>query len=170
MSLQIVEIHPDHKETFLNLYNLYLYELSAYTGEDIQPDGTFDVSSTHLYMERNELHPYFITYDDKLAGFILICSPPYVPSGIDYSIQELFVLKKYRGKNLATEAVSTVLNRFPGSYSVEQLKNNIAAVRFWKKYYKEQKIDFLEREDSIELEGLPGTYAMLSQTFVFSKK
>ncbi|BFH13788.1 GNAT family N-acetyltransferase [Paenibacillus melissococcoides] len=170
MSLQIEEIHPDQKATFLNLYNLYLYELSAYTGEDIQPDGTFELSDTHLYIDRNELHPYFITYDDQLAGYILLCWPPYVPSGIDYSIQELFVLKKYRGKNLASEAVNAVLNRFPGSYSVEQLKNNIAAVRFWKKFYKEQKIDFREREDSIELEGLPGTYDMLSQTFVISKK
>ncbi|WP_242069722.1 hypothetical protein [Paenibacillus dendritiformis] len=78
-------------------------------------------------------------------------------------------MKKYRGKNLASEAVHAVLNRLPGSYSVEQLKNNIAAVRFWKKFYKEQKIDFREREDSIELEGLPGTYEMLSQTFVISK-
>ncbi|BFH68954.1 MAG: GNAT family N-acetyltransferase [Paenibacillus dendritiformis] len=169
MSLRIVEIYPDRKETFLNLYNLYLYELSAYTGEDIQADGTFEWNDTHLYFERNELHPYFITYDDRLAGFILVCSPPFVPKGIDYTIQELFVLKKYRGKNLASEAVIEVLNRFPGSYSVEQLKNNIAAVRFWKKFYKEQKIDFLEREDSIELEGLPGTYELLSQTFVISK-
>lgn len=170
MSMHIAKINQEQKETFMHLYNLYLYELSAYTGEDIRKDGTFDLSNTHLYIERNELHPYFITYDDKLAGFILICSPPYVPDGIDYTIQELFLLKKYRGKNLASEAVSAVLSRFPGSYRVEQLKSNTAAVRFWKKYYKEQHIDYIEREESIELEGLPGFHDVLSQTFVFPKK
>ncbi|RCX21428.1 putative acetyltransferase [Fontibacillus phaseoli] len=165
MNLQLSEIGVSEKELFFNLYNLYLYELSSYTGEDVREDGKFDLGNTHLYLEKQALIPYLIRADEQIAGFVLICSPPYTPNEEEYSIQELFLLKKFRGRNLAAETVSQVFHLHPGTYHVEQLENNFAAVRFWKKLYANLKISFVEERTSVTIDGLPGEHGIVSQRF-----
>ncbi|SMF79472.1 Predicted acetyltransferase [Paenibacillus uliginis N3/975] len=169
MKIQITRIKKEQQELFLNMYNLYLYDLSEFTGEDPKDDGKFDPTNTYLYLERNELHPFFINYDGKNIGFILVCSPPFVSEGLDYTIQELFLLKKYRGLNLAAEAVSLVLDQFSGTIKIDQLERNKAAVAFWKKYYKNENIEFVEQEELIEIDGLTGKHKTISQVFVVQK-
>ncbi len=165
MSIRLSTISNSELELFSNLYNLYLYELSSYTGEDVQEDGRFVLGNNHLYLEKQALHPYLISADDRIAGFVLVCSPPYTPEGAEFSIQELFLLKKFRGRNLASEAVSEVFRMHPGTYHVEQLANNQPAVRFWKRLYADWNIRFTELQTSIEIDGLPGEHEILSQTF-----
>ncbi|RRJ65237.1 GNAT family N-acetyltransferase [Paenibacillus oralis] len=168
MDVSISEILPEHKELFLNLYNLYLYDLSEYTGEDPAEDGRFDTSNNDLYLERKELFPYFIHYSGKMVGFVLVCAPPFVPDGIDYTVQELFLLKKYRGRQVAQTAVAEVMGRLSGRVRVEQLKNNAAAVAFWRSFYKRHSIIYTETAESVEIEGLPGVHELLAQTFALS--
>ncbi|MGG6310435.1 GNAT family N-acetyltransferase [Paenibacillus macerans] len=165
MDIRLMEILPEQQELFLNLYNLYLYELSAFTGEDPAEDGRFDLANTHLYLERKELLPYFVYCSGKVAGFVLVCTPPFVPEGIDYTLQELFLLKKYRGRQVAQTAVAEVMQRMSGQVRVEQLRNNAAAVSFWQKFYKRHSIAFEETVEIVEIEGLPGTHEMVAQTF-----
>ncbi|WP_234405605.1 GNAT family N-acetyltransferase [Paenibacillus sp. IHBB 10380] len=144
--------------------------MSEYTDEDTKDDGKFDPTNTYLYLDREELHPYFIKYNNKIVGFILVCSPPFVVEGVDYAIQELFMLKKYRRKSMAFEAVAMILNLFPGRYKIEQLENNIVAVQFWKRFYKKRNIDYIEEKDNIEIDGLLGSHQVLSQTFLVPRK
>jgi len=165
MNVDLKRIQLDQKEKFLNLYNLYLYDLSQYTGEDPQDNGVFDPTNTYLYLEREELFPFFLQYEDKTIGIILICSPPFVPAGIDYTVQELFLLKKYRGMNIASKAVAKVLTHFEGKFSISQLEANKPAVNFWKKYYQEYNINIVEEERSSEIDGLEGVHKILTQTF-----
>ncbi|MFC5528699.1 GNAT family N-acetyltransferase [Cohnella yongneupensis] len=165
MSIQIARITKGQKQEFLNLYNLYLYDLSPFTGEDPK-GGKFDPTNTYLYLERAELHPFFIRHGDRNVGFILVTSQPFVDEGIDYSIQELFLLKKYRGMSLAKLSVEQVLERFKGRVKVAQVKNNTAAVRFWNKFYKDHAIDYSEHEEIIEADGLAGQLPILYQVFI----
>lgn len=165
MEIRLSVISNSDQERFFNLFNLYLYELSQFTGEGVREDGSFDQGNNHLYLEKQALHPYLIRADDRIAGFVLVCSPPYTPEGVEFSIQELFLLKKFRGLNLAAEAVSEVFKMHPGTYHVEQLANNQPAVRFWKKLYADRNIQFTEERDLIEIDGLPGEHEILSQTF-----
>lgn len=170
MEVRISEILPEQKELFLNLYNLYLYDLSEFTGEEPAGDGRFDLANTHLYLERKELFPYFIYCSGKVAGFILICTPPFVPEGVDYTLQELFLLKKYRGQQVAQTAVAEVMRRHSGRVRVEQLRNNLAAVAFWKKFYEKHLITYEESVESVEIEGLPGFHKVVVQTFSVDPK
>lgn len=109
MNVQITSILAEQKELFLNLYNLYLYDLSEFSGEDLLEEGKYDPTNTYLYLERDELHPFLIQYEGEVIGFVLVCSPPYVPEEVDYTVQELFLVKKYRGQGLAAKAVDLVL-------------------------------------------------------------
>jgi len=86
LNIEITRIARDQKETFLNLYNLYLYDLSEFTLEDPTNSGAFDPTNTCLYLEKDELHPYFIVNDSKIIGFILVCAPPFVPEDVDYTL------------------------------------------------------------------------------------
>ena len=165
MAVEIRKINADQKETFLNLYNLYLYDLSEYSSEDPKENGKFDPTNTYLYLEREELHPFFMMYQEKIIGFILVCSPPFVDEGINFTIQELFILKKYRGNGIASLAVEKVLKSFIGTISIGQLEKNKPAVRFWKKYYEEHNIEYIEKQKDMDIDGL-GMQKVISQTFV----
>lgn len=169
MNVDITRIQLDQKDKLLNLYNLYLYDLSQYTGEDPQDNGEFDPTNTYLYLEREELYPFFLQYEEKTIGFILICSPPFVPEGIDYTVQELFLLKKYRGMNLASKGVAKVLKQFEGKISISQLEANKPAVNFWKKYYQKYNLKIVEEEENIEIEDLEGVHKVITQTFEILK-
>ncbi|MFJ2045429.1 GNAT family N-acetyltransferase [Paenibacillus taichungensis] len=166
MNVQITRIDKSQKELFLNLYNLYLYDLSEFSGEDLLEEGKFDPTNTYLYLERAELHPFFILDEGKVIGFVLVCSPPYVDEDIDFTVQELFLVKKYRGQGLAAQAVDLVFAQFQGRFKVEQLADNRSAVSFWKKYYEQHHIEYVESEYSIEIENIAGSHRILSQTFV----
>ena len=166
MNVQITRIDNSQKELFLNLYNLYLYDLSEFSGEELLEEGKYDPTNTYLYLERAELHPFFILYDGKVIGFVLVCSPPYVDDDVDYTVQELFLVKKYRGQGLAAQAVNLVFAQFQGRFKVEQLANNLSAVSFWKKYYEQHHIEYVESEYSIEIENVAGSHRILSQAFV----
>lgn len=168
MSFRLARITRNQQEEFLNLYNLYLYDLSPFNGDELQENGKFDPTNTYLYLERDELHPFFIRYEERTVGFILVTSPPFVDEGIDYSIQELFLLRKYRGMNLASLAVEQVLATFKGRFRVAELKNNTAAVRFWNKFYKDHNIRYDEQEETIELDGLDAKHRVVYQDFTVS--
>ncbi|MNM91945.1 hypothetical protein D3C76_63160 [compost metagenome] len=165
MDVRIATILPSQKALFFNLFNLYLHDLSAFTGEEPGDDGRFDLANTYLYLEREELHPYFIYCSGKVAGFLLVCAPPFVPEEIDFTVQEMFILHKYRGQKTAEKAVSEILRRLSGRIRVEQLQNNAIAVAFWKKIYRQHGITFVESIESVEIEGLPGFHEVLAQTF-----
>ncbi|WP_025026930.1 GNAT family N-acetyltransferase [Caldalkalibacillus mannanilyticus] len=165
MVAQLTQIRDNQKERFLNLYNLYLYDLSGFLGDDPRSDGKFDANHAYVYIEKKELYPFFIEAENKVVGFILVCAHPYVPEGVDYTIQELFVLKKYRGRNIATQAVKLVFDQFQGRYKVEQLKINKLATTFWDKVYKDLTIETTRGEESIEIEGISGTHKLVSQIF-----
>ena len=166
MNVQITRILAEQKELFLNLFNLYLYDLSEYSGEDLLEEGKYDPTNTYLYLERDELYPFFIQYEGKVIGFVLVCSPPYVPEDVDYTVQELFLVQKYRGQGLAAQAVDLVFAQFQGRFKVEQLANNATAVSFWKKYYEQHQIEYTESEYNIEIDNIAGSHRILSQTFV----
>ncbi|MBT2284895.1 GNAT family N-acetyltransferase [Paenibacillus polymyxa] len=166
MNVQIKSILAEQKELFLNLYNLYLYDLSEFSGEDLLKEGKYDPTNIYLYLERDELHPFLIKYEGKVIGFVLVCSPPYVPEGVDYTVQELFLVKKYRGQGLAAQVIDLVFAQFRGTFKVEQLANNAAAVSFWKRYYEQHHIEYTESEYNIEIDNITGSHRILSQTFV----
>lgn len=164
MNIEITRINKEQKDKFLNLYNLYLYDLSQYTGEDPKENGKFDSTNTYLYLEREELHPFFIMYEEKTIGFILICSPPFEPDRVDYAVQELFLLKKYRGMNIVSKGIGKVLEQFKGKISISQLEVNKPAVSFWRKFYQEHNMKYTERQENIEIEGLEGLHKVITQS------
>nr|WP_154985737.1 GNAT family N-acetyltransferase [Paenibacillus xylanexedens] len=153
MKATIQQITHTNKEQLENLFNYYLYELSAYSQEDIGTEGTFEMEDISPYYRDGRLYPYFITINDKNVGFILVTSPPYVAEAVDYSVQELFVLPKYRGTNIAKDAVMQIFKLYSGRYEVGMFKSNLKAVKFWTKLISTLEIPVSVEDGLVEIGG-----------------
>ncbi|OMF94774.1 GNAT family N-acetyltransferase [Paenibacillus sp. FSL R7-0337] len=153
MKATIQQITDTNKEQFENLFNYYLYELSAYSQEDIGAEGTFEMEDISPYYRDERLYPYFITFNEKIVGFILVTSPPFVAKEVDYSVQELFVLPKYRGTNIAKDAVLQIFKLYSGRYEVGMFKSNVKAVKFWTKLISALEIPVFVEDAFTEIQG-----------------
>ncbi|MEK5033044.1 GNAT family N-acetyltransferase [Paenibacillus sp. FSL R7-0302] len=153
MKATIQPITDTNKEQFENLFNYYLYELSAYSQEDVGTKGIYEMEDISPYYRDERLHPYFITFNGKIVGFILVTSPPYVAQEVDYSVQELFVLPKYRGTDIAKDAVMQIFTLHPGKYEVGMFKSNVKAVKFWTKLIAALEIPVSAEDGVTEVQG-----------------
>ena len=148
MGLEIVEATKNDSEVLENLMSLYLQDMSEFANF-IKPDadGSYKYQNLHYYWEKEGLSAYFIRIDSETAGFILSNRPPFVPEDCEISIQEFFILKKFRSKGFGREAALKFLDRFPGKYFVAQLRKNRPAIEFWHSIYKIRGLDYNEREE-----------------------
>lgn len=138
-------IQPAEKEILANLLSLYLHELSEFIdGIEMTENGCYEFDALELFFAGSMLYPLFIRVDRRLAGFILLTGAPYVRAGTDYCIQEFFIIKKYRGKGLAAEAVHALSQLYPGRYSLMVLQANQTALRFWRTVYARYRFPYEE--------------------------
>lgn len=150
----LVRVERDKFNILENLMDLYLQDLSAFSKElNVNAQGKFVYEGLEYYLSENELRPFFIYYNDELAGFVLLNSGKFVPIAVDYSIHEFFILKAFRKNGIGKRAAKIIFNEYPGIYKIEQLNGNYAATEFWKAVYKENSIKYnemLEKSDGEE--------------------
>lgn len=142
MSLELKTVEKEDIILLKNLYQLYLYDLSPYTGEKINSAGLFNEESIELFLSEDDLKAFFIIYKRQIIGFILIQSGIYSPmKDVDYYISEFFILAQYRKNRLGLNSLKILFNNYPGTYLSGQLSNNQPALRFWNSVYKTLKIN-----------------------------
>ncbi len=122
------------KPLLTRLMELYLYDFSAYSREDVSEYGYFGYPHIDDYWNEAGRFPYLIRADGKIAGFALIC--PHC----DYRTEpdarcfgEFFVLRKYRRMGVGRTAAMRLFDRHPGPWEVCHWKENTAAGLFWEK-------------------------------------
>ncbi|WP_054705083.1 GNAT family N-acetyltransferase [Bacillus sp. JCM 19041] len=151
MSVTIKAVKESEKTILKNLYSLYLHDLSRFTSNiDVKEDGSFEFKSLDTFWEVKGLSPYFIKFDDQMIGFILLLERPFLKKEIDFGVNDLFILNKYKGRGLGKQAIEKLFQEKQGKYFVIELTENRYAVSFWKKLYAEFKIQFEERQDTID--------------------
>jgi predicted acetyltransferase len=91
------------------------------------------VQGEDAFWERPNLQAYLIRLNGWPAGFACVASPPNATKGIDYRLQEFFVINKARRRGVAT-AVRMLFDRLPGRWELAYQPNNAPAVAFWKKF------------------------------------
>ncbi|MBT2616295.1 MULTISPECIES: GNAT family N-acetyltransferase [unclassified Bacillus (in: firmicutes)] len=153
MTVSFNPVSKDDKHILQNLYSLYLHDLSEFTeGLDISTDGSFEFDSFELIWKEEGVTPYFLKKDKKIAGFVLLLERPFLNKDYDYSINDIFILKKYRRKGTAIALLKEMFKQKKGSYFVVQLASNIPAVKFWRRIFSELSIDFEEKKKIVDNE------------------
>lgn len=149
--IMVREVKEDEEKILSNLVSLYLHDLSEFADDlKIDQEGKFVYEGLHYYFTEKELHPYFIYSRNEIAGFLLLNSGKYVPEDTEYSIHEIFILKSFRGKGIASIAIKKLFEMYRGQYRVEQLKDNKLAINFWKRFYQKQNIDYQEEIEMMD--------------------
>ncbi|GKU24244.1 GNAT family N-acetyltransferase [Clostridium folliculivorans] len=149
------KITIDSKTKLENLISLYLHDLSEFADDlKINEDGKFEYEGLELYFKSKDLTPFFITYRGEVVGFVLFNTGKYAPKDINYVIHELFILKSFRNKGVASDAIKILMDTYKGKYKVVQISTNKTAVKFWMKFYENQSIKFTEakeKDDDLEI-------------------
>ncbi|WP_235848967.1 MULTISPECIES: hypothetical protein [Bacillaceae] len=76
-----------------------------------------------------------ISVNDIPVGFILIATPPHCNKGIDFFINEFFLLQSLRGKGVAEKAAKMVFQHHKGNWELftNPSEKNIVGKKFWRK-------------------------------------
>lgn len=128
----------EQKPVLAQLMELYMYDFSEFSGEDVSECGYYGYKYMDNYWTEAGRMPLLIRVDGKLAGFALVraCSE-YSDMPVPHCIGEFFVMKKYRRRGVGRTAACRVFDMFPGNWEVSQWKNNLPAQRFWRRVISE---------------------------------
>ena len=116
MTVSLNPITKDEKHILENLYSLYLHDLSEFTDSlEVSSTGSFEFDSIDLIWEKEGLSPYFLKKDATIIGFLLLLERPFLKKDYDYSINDLFMLKKYRRKGMTRSVLKTLFEQKKGT-------------------------------------------------------
>ena len=134
MNISIEPILLEQKSVFIQMMELYNYDFSEFSDDDINEYGYFGYSRIDDYWNEHGRYPFFIRVDEKLAGLVLVRSCcEYNNLSNPHNIAEFFVMKKYRHKGVGKAASMKIFDMFPGGWEISQWSNNLPARKFWEK-------------------------------------
>lgn len=138
MNISIETILIEQKSVFAQMMELYSYDFSEFSDDDINEYGYFGYEHIDDYWNEEGRYPFFIRVDGKLAGLVLVRSCSEYSSLSDaHNIAEFFVMKKYRHKGVGKVAAMKIFDMFKGGWEISQWANNLPAQNFWKKTINE---------------------------------
>lgn len=146
LEVKVVLANEENANIIKNIYPLYLHDLSEVYGNvpneygiyEDEPIKTlaeqYDVQNV-WFQKPNQLFPFIIMVDGKPAGFNLVSTGEFGPKGMDYYVYEFFLLRPYRGKDIASIAAKQIFDKFSGEWGlyVAPSGTNPRAEKFWRK-------------------------------------
>lgn len=150
-NIKLVNINKEKETILKNLVSLYLHDLSEFADDlKVNEEGKYEYDGFDYYFMSEDLKPFLIYFNDEIAGFLLLNSGKYTPADAEYCVNELFILKSFRGRGIATIAIKKILEKYNGKYKVEQFQDNKIAINFWKRFYRNQNIVYEEKNEVID--------------------
>lgn len=162
VSLQAVEFAD--KPVLQALMELYLYDTSEFSDDDVDEHGRFGYRYLDYYWTEDGRYAFFIRVAGRIAGLALVRR---LEAGDDplYEMAEFFVMVRYRGRGIGRAAAAMLFDRFPGRWEVAQLGANLPAQAFWRKVigdytggdYREEWSDVDYRRGPVQMfrSGIP---------------
>ncbi|WP_379141815.1 GNAT family N-acetyltransferase [Paenibacillus sp. sgz500992] len=151
MNVQIKLVDTNEAYIIKNLYPLYLHDLSGHYGltggSALNRHGIFEDSQEirtladqyevqNVWWEKPGcLYPFLIKVGAVPAGFAFIATPPYCAKGVNYFVNEFFILQPFRGQGYARQAAVQVFESFKGNWELytNPSEKNITGQKFWRK-------------------------------------
>ena len=134
MNVALHLMSVDEKFLLIRLMELYNYEFSLFSNNDINEYGYYEYDHINDYWNEEGRFPYLIRVDGKIAGFALIC--PHCNYRMEEGAQcigEFFVMFKYRRMGIGLKVATQLLDNHRGLWEIFYWRNNILASRFLEK-------------------------------------
>lgn len=129
MQVIIEAVAFEDKPVLRRLVQLYLHDMSEFTGADVDAHGEYGYRYFDHYWSPDageERHALFIRADGAFAGFALVRRVR-----DEWQMAEFFVMRRFRREGIGSLAAAAMFRRFPGRWSVHQLPTNLPAQAFW---------------------------------------
>lgn len=166
MEVKVVLANEDNANIIKNIYPLYLHDLSEAYGNVPNDYGIYEdepiktlaeqYDVQNIWFERpNKLLPFIIMADGKPAGFDLVAAGEFAPKGMDYYVYEFFLLRPYRGKDIASIAAKQIFDKFLGKWGlyVAPSGKNPRGETFWRKTISDYTKGNFQEEEGITFDG-----------------
>lgn len=131
--ISLKRVTPADRETLWNIFQKYLYELSAFYDMDMDGKGNFTYRHFDDYFIENEREAYFVLSDGALAGFAMINGHSCLGEDIDYAMAEFTIFPAFRGKGCGAEAVRQIFAGHRGRWEIKFSGRNMPAKALWTK-------------------------------------
>lgn len=132
MSIKLVSVKDEEKDILYRLLQFALYDGSFYIDNQINEKGIFEYKYFDAYFSDKRRDKYFITYNGKLAGFVMINEHnKFNTTG--KTIAEFLIMPEFRRNHIGEQAAILAFEKYPGNWEVQPMENNPIAYSFWKK-------------------------------------
>ena len=147
MKVELTVATDEDLPVVLNLIRYFVYDMSKLTGWDCTPQGSYngcndsreywqsnhpDTEVEYRWSENCKGHPFMITVNGKIAGFVLLQEISDEGKPL-YDVGEFFVLGKFQRLGVGRQSAHKLFKKFPGSWRLRQIPENTPAVNFWRK-------------------------------------
>lgn len=148
IKVEVREHCLDDKAVIKNLFTFYRYDLMPYLEEGagawVNQYGVLngEHSRTHEEGVQGEdgwwekpgvLWAFLIRAEGRPAGFAMVAAPPHATRGVNYRMNEFFILNKFRRQGVGTRAAIAVLDKLRGKWEIGLWPANQGADAFWRK-------------------------------------
>lgn len=150
MAVELVEVKDKDKDILYRLLQFALYDGSFYIDNQINDEGIIEYKYFDAYFTDKTRDKYFIKYNNKLAGFVMINeNNKFNTSG--KTIAEFLITPTFRRNHIGEKAAILAFEKYPGNWEVQSMENNPIAYSFWKKViskYTDNK--YITKNDDVE--------------------
>ncbi|WP_422507647.1 GNAT family N-acetyltransferase [Stenotrophomonas sp. GZD-301] len=138
-------------DTLFRLMQLYYFEASGWSGEEIQPDGLYDCARTDVEASLREQPTWarLLWWEDTLCGFVLVDDVAFQGQPIR-ELADLFVLPTHRGKGIAAAVVAALVTPQSGPWLLATWRKDLQAKAFWQRNLPRMGVDVEIPSDDTE--------------------
>lgn len=126
------------KTPLFRLLQLYFFDSTRWSDEDLQEDGLYECEEDGLLSYFNEDggdRAYILRVNGKLAGFVLVEDIPFQGKIIS-EFADLFVVPKYRRLGLASAATTQIVINSEKPWLFSIFRKDREAMRYWQASFK----------------------------------
>ena len=135
--VEIIEAQPDQAPALTAMFQLYWHDFSRFLPHEdaeLAEDGRFGPPAfLDRYWRNEERLPLLIRVGGRLAGFALLNRYSRIGDPPDRAMAEFFVVRRHRRTGVGTIAARLIFDRYPGQWEVAVMRENRAALAFWKR-------------------------------------
>jgi predicted acetyltransferase len=135
MDIELIATASAHKPVLAALLELYQYDFTEFTDEDLGEDGRFGASDlVERYSGGDESRlGFLLRIDGKWAGLTLLHRGAFLIDDPDMmDIVEFFVMRKHRRSGAGEAMARAMFDRFPGRWEVRVHAKNLPGLAFWR--------------------------------------
>ncbi|PWV95235.1 acetyltransferase (GNAT) family protein [Paenibacillus cellulosilyticus] len=139
MAVSLERISLDGLDTLKNLFELVAYDLSEWSGANINDNGLYLTSlDVRSLVDDSDYDLFFVRVDAVLAGFVVV---KYLREEDLYYLNHFFILRKFRRQGVGKEAAIMVFDLHIGKWRVSEFEWNTPAQHFWIKVIRDYTMD-----------------------------